>query len=108
MCLDHRCDYAITGIGAIERDGTLLDFYEAEIAVMKAMHASARHHFVVADHTKFDRVAKRKLGHLSETDCLFTDSAVSEPFIETARKAGCEIVVAASEKNSAPLRQGYG
>ena len=73
VCTDHRCDYAITGIGAIERDGTLLDFYEAEIAVMKAMHASARHHFVVADHTKFDRFAKRRLGHLSEIDCLFRD-----------------------------------
>jgi DeoR family glycerol-3-phosphate regulon repressor len=108
VCMDHRCDYAITGIGAIERDGTLLDFYEAEIAVMKAMHASARHHFVVADHTKFDRFAKRRLGHLSEIDCLFTDSAVPEPFIETTRKAGCEIVVAAAEANAAPLRHGYG
>jgi DeoR family glycerol-3-phosphate regulon repressor len=108
VCMDHRCDYAITGIGAIERDGTLLDFYEAEIAVMKAMHASARHHFVVADHTKFDRLAKRKLGHLSEIDCLFTDSAVPTPFIETARKAGCEIVIAVGEGSAPPLRQGYG
>jgi DeoR family glycerol-3-phosphate regulon repressor len=107
-CLDHRCDYAITGIGAIERDGTLLDFYEAEIAVMKAMHASARHHFVVADHTKFDGFARRKLGHLSEIDCLFTDSAAPEPFVETTRKAGCEIVIASGEQHASPLRQSRG
>jgi DeoR family glycerol-3-phosphate regulon repressor len=105
--MDHRCDYAITGIAAIERDGTLLDFYEAEIAVMKAMRARARHHFVVADHTKFGRFAKRRLGHLFKIDRFFTDSAVPEPFMETTRKAGCELVIAAGEPDAAPLRQGY-
>lgn len=51
----------------------MLDFYEAEIAIMKAMHASTRHRIVVADHTKSDGFGKRKLGHLSEIDCLFMD-----------------------------------
>lgn len=107
-CLDYRCDYVITGVGAIESDGTLLDFYEAEIEVMKAMHASARSHLLVADQSKFNRVAKRKLGHLSDIDCLFTDAEAPAPFTEAARRAGCEIVVAGLEENTASPRQGYG
>lgn len=91
---DFRCDYMISSIGAIEPDGTMLEFYEAEIAVMAAMRAGARHHFVAADHSKFHRAANQRLCHLSDIAALFTDRPPPAPIADIAEKAGVEIVVA--------------
>jgi DeoR family transcriptional regulator, glycerol-3-phosphate regulon repressor len=101
---DYRCDYLICGVGGIELDGTLLDFYEAEIAVMVAMMANARRRLLVADHRKFGRVATQRLGALSDMHSLFTDAPPPPPLAAVAAKSGVEIVVAdvAPEANDLP------
>jgi DeoR family glycerol-3-phosphate regulon repressor len=91
---DYRCDYLICGTGGIEPDGTLLDFYEAEIAVMLAMMANARRRILVADHRKFGRVATQRLGSLSDMQSLFTDAPPPASIAAATAKAGVEIVVA--------------
>jgi DeoR family glycerol-3-phosphate regulon repressor len=91
---DYRCDYMICGIGGIEADGTLLDFYEAEIAVMLAMMANARRRILVADNRKFGRVATQRLGSLSDMHRLFTDAPPPASVAAAAAKAGVQIVVA--------------
>ncbi len=94
MIGDYRCDYMICGIGGIEADGTLLDFYEAEIAVMLAMMANARRRILVADNRKFGRVATQRLGSLSDMHRLFTDAPPPASVAAAAAKAGVQIVVA--------------
>lgn len=94
---DFRCDYLISGIGAIEPDGTLLEFHDAEIEVMQTMRTRARHHLVAADHTKFLRSANQRLCAFSELAAFFTDQPPPDRIVMLARRADVEIVVAGPE-----------
>ena len=92
----YKCDVLITGIGAIDADGTLLEFHETEVAVAQAMMANARRVIVAADRSKFARAANYRLATLREIDAIYTDVAAERSFATRARAAGVEIVVAPS------------
>jgi DeoR family glycerol-3-phosphate regulon repressor len=68
-----KTDIGILGVGAIDGDGTLLDFDFREVRVSQAMMANARRIIVAADHSKFGRAAMARLGSLGEADDFFTD-----------------------------------
>lgn len=70
-----RADFLVMSLGAVDPDGTLLEFDFNEVAVMKVMMANSRQIFVAADHTKFQSTASVALGNTSEIDVLFTDQA---------------------------------
>ena len=94
---DFRCDFAILGIGAIEPDGTLLDFHDGEVAVMKAMIANARRVLVAADRSKFDRTATVRVCGFRDLAALFTDAPPPPGVLDMAQSEGVEIVVAEAE-----------
>ena len=71
----YRVDYAIISTGAIDPDGTLLDFYADEVTVAQAMMRNARHVLLAIDHTKFSRTATVAQKRLEDVTALFTDSA---------------------------------
>lgn len=73
-----RVDFGIVGISGIDDDGTLLDFDYHEVRVAQAIISHSRRVFLVADHSKFDRRALVRLGHLNEVDDLFTDRLPAE------------------------------
>ncbi|EJZ62299.1 glpR transcriptional repressor [Shigella flexneri 1485-80] len=58
-----RADYLITSIGAIEHDGTLLEFDLNEALVARTMIKHARNTLLVADHTKFAASAAVSIGN---------------------------------------------
>lgn len=58
-----RADYLITSIGAIEHDGTLLEFDVNEALVARTMIKHARNTLLVADHTKFAASAAVSIGN---------------------------------------------
>ena len=68
-----KVDYAIIGVSAIDADGALLDFDLNEIQVAQAIIANARTVVLVADSSKFDRLASARIGHLSDVDIFVTD-----------------------------------
>jgi DeoR family transcriptional regulator, glycerol-3-phosphate regulon repressor len=86
----------VTGIGAIDSDGTLLEFHEAEVAVAQAMLVNARRVLVAADHSKFRRTANYRLASLKDVDAVYTDAAVDRATGARARIAGARIVVTTS------------
>jgi DeoR/GlpR family transcriptional regulator of sugar metabolism len=86
--------YLITSAGAIEPDGTLLNFYDAELAVVSAMRERARMHLVAPDHTKFGRSARQRLCRLRDILVLFTDREPPASIREVAAQAGVSVVVA--------------
>jgi DeoR family transcriptional regulator, glycerol-3-phosphate regulon repressor len=94
LIANFRCDYLITSAGAIEPDGTLLDFYDAELAVVSAMRERARMHLVAADHTKFGRSASQRLCRLRDISVLFTDKEPPASIREVAVQAGVSVIVA--------------
>lgn len=90
----YKCDVLITGCGAIDADGTLLEFHEAEAAIAQAMMANARRVIVAADHSKFERNANYRLADLRDIDAIYTEAAPDKPLAARARAAGVNVVVA--------------
>lgn len=68
-----RADYLVTSVGAIENDGTLLEFDVNEACVAQAMMAHSRHLLLAADHTKYHASAAVEIGNVAQMTALFTD-----------------------------------
>jgi DeoR family transcriptional regulator, glycerol-3-phosphate regulon repressor len=97
----YRCDFMLTSIGAVESDGWLLEFRDEEAAVAKAMMANARQRILVADHSKFSRVATCKVARVCEMTTFVTDRPPPGPFRRVLKNGPCQLVVAPG----APERQ---
>lgn len=98
-CIEqYRTDYAVIGIGAVDADGTLLDFYSDEVSVAQTMMRNARRVLLVADHTKFARTATISQGHLTDVSVLFTDSEPPAPLGAQLRQKDIEIVLCPPER----------
>lgn len=90
----YRCDVLLTSIGAIDRDGWLLEFREDEVAVAKVMLANARRRILLADHTKFEKVATCKLASIHKMTTLVTDRPPPQPFRRLIREGKCDLLIA--------------
>ena len=73
-----RPDFALIGASAIARDGSLLDYDIAEVAVARAMMAHARNVVLCADSSKFDKLAPVRVASLSDVNTFVTDTGCSE------------------------------
>lgn len=76
----YRADYGIYGVGGIDGDGSLLDFYEPEVRMRQALRANARQSILVADSSKFGRRAAAVGGHLDEADHIVIDARPDPAF----------------------------
>ncbi len=89
-----RADFVVTSVGAIEEDGTLLDFNLTEIAAAQTMMEHGRKLIIAADHTKFDSVASATLGHLKDADFLVTDQDPPSSIQQVIADHGVRLIVA--------------
>lgn len=94
MAARWRCDLLVTGIGALSADGWLLDYHEDEVAVARVMLANARRVMLVADHTKFHRLASCTLARFADIAVLVTDAAPPVAQAAALREARTELVIA--------------
>ena len=93
---DFRADYLITSMGAIESDGTILEFDINEAAVVKAMIAHSRHLLLAADHTKFHSSAAVEIGCVSQASSLFTDQQPPQQINNYLKQHQVELRIARS------------
>lgn len=77
---DFKADIGIFGVGGIDEDGTLLDFYVGEVQARQAIVANCRTALLVADVSKFGRNATVRGGHLRDCHHFFTDKPPSAGF----------------------------
>ncbi len=89
-----RVDYAIMGIGAIESDGTLLDYDHNEVAVVREVMAGARRVLMAADHTKFGKTSTVRVGSISDISALFTNRMPPKPIRDMLAVNDVELHVA--------------
>ena len=82
-------------LGAIDPDGTLLEFDLNELAIMKIMMANSRQIFVAADHTKFHASASVALGNTSEVDALFSGELPPPALASLLEQQNVELVCVA-------------
>ena len=66
-------DFGIIGISAIHQDGSLLDYDYREVRVAQSIIKNSSKVILSADHSKFDRTALARLGHISQAHHLYTD-----------------------------------
>lgn len=91
---NFRCDLHVTSIGGVDAEGNLLEYKDDEALVGRAMFRNARHRILLADHTKFSRVATCKVAHVGELDTLVTDRPPPAPIVEMLREGGCKLLIA--------------
>lgn len=92
-----RADYLITSIGAIESDGTLLEFDVNEATIARTMMTHARHTLLVADHTKFHASAAVAIGNARKVKAFFTDVNPPAAFIQLLEQEKVELIIAEQE-----------
>ena len=93
-----KVDYAIIGVSAIDADGTLLDFDLEEIQVAQTIIANARTVVLVADSSKFDRMASARIGHLRDVDIFVTDRVPSPAIRELCEREEVRIIESAVDR----------
>jgi DeoR family glycerol-3-phosphate regulon repressor len=89
-----KVETAVIGASAIDEDGSLLDFDYREVRVAQAIIENARRVILVADHTKLERFAPVRIGHLSQIDVFVTDTMPSLRLRELCKLEGIELVEA--------------
>ncbi len=90
----YRVDFGIFGVAAIEADGSLLDFQDGEVRARQAIQANCRESLLVADHTKFERRAVVRAGHIGEVSTFATDELPPANIVDALGSAGVTLMVA--------------
>ncbi len=93
-----RADYLITSMGALESDGSILEFNVNEAAVVKAMIAHSRSLLLAADHTKYHASAAVEIGNVSQARALFTDEMPPTQLASRLKQHQVEIHIVQAEK----------
>ena len=92
-----RADTLVMSAGAVDPDGTLLEYDVNEVAVMRIMMANAKQVFLAVDHTKFHASVSVQLAGTGEIDALFTDAPPPAPLAALLAQQQVEVRVVASE-----------
>lgn len=103
----YKVDFAVFGVGGVDRDGMLLDFEEGEVEARQAMVEGSGTSILVADHTKFGRSVSVRGGQIGEVDHLFTDRPPPLEFVAAMRRGGV-VVHHALEDSPSQSRDGAG
>ncbi len=93
-----KVDYAILSAASVETDGSLLDFDYKEVSIAQAMMENARHRYLAVDHSKFNRNALVRMGHVTDFNSLFTDSEPSDAMQRRLEDAGVKWYLADKEE----------
>ncbi len=89
-----RFDVAVLGCSGFDSDGAPTDFDLDKIAVKRMALVQARAGMIVADASKFPRLALARLAPLTSLHHLVTDAAPPVDLAQAFRQAGLSIVVA--------------
>ena len=91
-----KVDLAVIGASAVDSDGDLLDYDLAEVRVSRAILDTARAAWLVADASKFARVAPVRLAGLGELAAVFTDADLPGDLAARCAQWGTKVVTDAA------------
>ena len=81
-----KADVAIIGASGISDEKGITNPYPMHSILQQKIMDSAKKVILLADHSKFDRVAMEKNGELSDLDLIVTDAKVSEDVLKRYRQ----------------------
>ncbi|GAG35227.1 unnamed protein product, partial [marine sediment metagenome] len=82
------------GVGGISDKFGITDFNMEEVQVKKQMIKSSREVIVLADHSKFNRVAPMKIADIKLIDKIITDDGLKEKDKINIERFDTEIIIA--------------
>ena len=91
--LTHNVDTALLAVNAISLHRGITDFRLQEISVMQSFLKCAKQRFVVADHSKFDRVACMTVCGLNDIDGIITDAHTPQELLGRYEYAGVNVII---------------
>lgn len=89
-----RADTLVMGIGAISLDHGLMNDHVQEVVTDRALREMVREVVVLADATKFNRVAPAYVFGLDAVDYIVTDARVDPETVAGVRARGVAVVIA--------------
>ena len=95
--LSYNVDVSLLAVNAISLEKGITDFRLEEVAILNAFMKSSRTNAVVADSSKFDRVAYMNVCDIRAVDCVVTDSSIDLKLLQKYRAAGVHIITPADE-----------
>lgn len=81
-----KVDIAIVGASGISLEKGITNPYPMHNTLQSKIISCAKHCILLADHSKFDRIAMEKNCELSEVDTIITDSGISDSLLEKYKK----------------------
>jgi len=87
-----RANFAFSTVGAIDIFGGAMDFDLQEAELARSMFARAEQTVVLADESKFNRVAPFEVAPFSEIDLVVTDSQPDEALYDALRAESVKLV----------------
>ncbi|MFI6284788.1 DeoR/GlpR family DNA-binding transcription regulator [Streptomyces sp. NPDC051018] len=87
-------DLAFLGSGGIDPSAGVTDFHFEEIATKKQILANSARTYVVADGSKWGRVAAHGVCAAGDCTGVITDTSADSDLIAAVRETGCEVLVA--------------
>ncbi|MEV7867682.1 DeoR/GlpR family DNA-binding transcription regulator [Streptomyces sp. NPDC088124] len=91
---DLRADVAFLGSGGVDASAGLTDFHLDEVATRRLMLANTVRSYILADSSKFGRVAPHRVCGLEDVDGLITDARPSSTLESGMERSGGVVVVA--------------
>jgi len=86
-------DICVIGASGISLEKGITNPYPMHTRLQKKIMNSAKYKILVADHSKFDKVAVENCGYLEDIDLIITDSGISEDVLERYKeKVKIEVV----------------
>jgi DeoR/GlpR family transcriptional regulator of sugar metabolism len=96
---NFNIEICFIGVGGISIDHGLTDYTVEEIEIKKQMIQRSKQKIVLADHTKFNRLAPIKICDLSDIDTIITSEGLEEELKQKYKDFGIEIIVAKTNKD---------
>lgn len=89
-----RVDKVIIGIPALSLEVGLTNDYLPEVMTDRAIIEMSPHLIIVADHTKFGRVASAYLAPLERVRTVVTDAGADPTFVSALKGKGLQVIIA--------------
>ena len=94
MLKDFNADIVFLGVGGISDKFGITDFNMDEVQVKKQMINSSREVIVLADHSKFGRIAPIKITDIKSIDKIITDDGLKEEDKINIERFDTEVIIA--------------
>ncbi|MFE7135694.1 DeoR/GlpR family DNA-binding transcription regulator [Streptomyces sp. NPDC057638] len=89
-----NADLAFLGSGGVEPGAGVTDFHFEEIFTKKRILATSVRSYVVADGSKWGRVAGHRVCAVDAGAGIITDPSAPVELVDAVRGAGCEVIIA--------------